>query len=356
MSFLRRRGRDWTLAILTLPSREAYLGQLVQSLAAAVDPARTELLILHNDGCEAVADDARARLEAQAGPVAVRFLRGHAEPTITRGRNALLAACRTGRIAFIDDDVTVHGDVLGSLEAAFAAEPLALVGLPSLQNDGDTPDKPRPDTPAVEHGPVRWMPVHGLLCAGYTAVLRRAGGFRERRRFWGEWTELNLRLWRLGLPTGFWLGGAHLRHWTAAPDSPTRNRARKERDIVWGLLCTALEYDAGVDAPGSEAFWRLISTRYLPYAFGRGLSAERVFAVMVELLPEFGAAWHGIQADRELARHHPFDFRPFQPLTEALVAGVRRHARRALRRVRVVPRRRYVPEVTFPSSLSVAPA
>jgi hypothetical protein len=355
MPLLNTPRRDWSLAILTLPSREEYLGRLIESLAAGVDASRAEILILRNDGTEPLSAEAQEQLQARAGAMPVRFLAGDVDPTITKGRNALLAACGTPRICYLDDDVTVHGDLLGSLDAALAAEPLALVGLPSYENDSDRLHKPRLDTPAVDQGKVRWMPVHGLLCAGYTEVLRQAGGFRERRRFWGEWTELNLRLWRLGLPTGYWLNGAHLRHWTAAPDSPTRNRARKEHDIVWGLLCTALEYDAGSDTPGSEAFWQLISTRYLPYAFGRGLSAERVFAVMVELLPNFGAEWTGIEADREVARCHPFDFRPFQPLSPAQVAGVRRYARRALRRVRGVSRY-LTPEVSLPTALQSAPA
>jgi hypothetical protein len=354
MSLLKIHRPDWTLAILTLPSREEYLGRLVQSLAATVDPARAEVLILRNDGLEPLAADARARLEALAGALPLRFLAGHADPTITRGRNALLAACRTARICYLDDDVTVHGDLLRSLDDALAAEPLALVGLPSFENDSDRLHKPRPDTPAVAQASVRWMPVHGLLCAGYTEVFRDAGGFRERRRFWGEWTELNIRLWRMGLPTGYWMGGAHLRHWTAAPDSPTRNRARKEHDIVWGLLCTALEYDAGVGTPGSEAFWQLIATRYLPYAFGRGLSAERVFAVTVELLPKLGAEWRSIEADRKRAQRHPFDFRPFQPLTMRQVASVRRYARRALRRVRAAAGG-LVPDTEMSLGMSPAP-
>lgn len=355
MSLLKPRRREWSLAILTLPSREEYLGRLIASLAATVDASCAEILVLRNDGTEPLSAEAQVHLRTLAGALPVRFLAGDADPTITKGRNALLAACETPRICYLDDDVTVHGDLLGSLDAALAAEPLALVGLPSYENDSDRRHKPRPDTPSVDQGKVRWMPVHGLLCAGYTEILRQAGGFRERRRFWGEWTELNLRLWRLGLPTGYWLNGAHLRHWTAAPDSPTRNRARKERDIVWGLLCTALEYDAGSDTPGSEAFWQLISTRYLPYAFGRGLSAERVFAVMVELLPSFGAEWTGIQADREVAHCHPFDFRPFQPLSAAQVAGVRRYARRALRRVRTASRY-LTTEVALPPPLRAAPA
>jgi hypothetical protein len=185
------------------------------------------------------------------------------------------------------------------------------VGLPSFENASDKLHKPRPDTPAVAQASVRWMPVHGLLCAGYTEVLQQAGGFRERRRFWGEWTELNLRLWRMGLPTGYWMKGAHLRHWTAAPDSPTRNRAHKEREIVWGLLCTALEYDAGVDTPGSEAFWRLIASRYLP-RLRRGLSAEASSPSSSSCC----RAWARVAAMRPTAacQTPSFDFRPFQPL------------------------------------------
>ena len=98
MSLLKIHRPDWTLAILTLPSRQEYLGRLVQSLAATVDPALGEVLILRNDGLEPLAADARARLEALAGALPLRFLAGQADPPITRGRNALLAACRTARI------------------------------------------------------------------------------------------------------------------------------------------------------------------------------------------------------------------------------------------------------------------
>ncbi|HEX5632299.1 MAG TPA: glycosyltransferase, partial [Gemmatimonadales bacterium] len=261
----------WTFAVLTLPSRTEYLRRLLASLDASVGTRPAEVSVLCNTTDGLPPAEIQARLRREAGGLPVTFAATPGKPSIADGRNRLLAQCRTPLVCYLDDDVTVHGDLLDTLEAALAAQPLALVGLRSYDNDTDVQHKPRESTPYHEDGALRYMPVHGLLCAGYTDTLRRAGGFNERRRFWGEWTELNLRLWRLGLPTGYAMEGAHLRHWTSAPDSPTRNRPGRERDVVWGLLCTALEYDAAAGAPGSDAFWHLIETRYLPYAFGADL-------------------------------------------------------------------------------------
>jgi hypothetical protein len=329
--------------VLTLPSRTEYLRRLLASLDASVGTRPAEVSVLCNttDGLPSAA--IQAELRREAGGLPVTFSATPVTPSIADGRNRLLAQCRTPLICFLDDDVTVHGDVLDTLEATLAAQPLALVGLRSYDDDTDVQHKPRESTPYHEDGALRYMPVHGLLCAGYTDTLRRAGGFNERRRFWGEWTELNLRLWRLGLPTGYAMDGAFLRHWTSAPDSPTRNRPGRERDVVWGLLCTALEYDASAGAPGSDAFWHLIETRYLPYAFGADLAPARVLASALELLPALVEAWPGISRDRALAMRHPFQFRPFHRLDAHDVSRVLVRARRLLfeerERWRSAPRR-----------------
>jgi hypothetical protein len=320
--------------VLTLPSRVEYLGRLLASLEEVVGtvPAEVHVLYNHADGTPSASVQAELRRLAGGLPLRVEGARG--SPTIAAGRNHLLAACRTPLICFLDDDVTLHGDVLPTLERALGAHPLALVGLRSLENDTDRAHKPRESTPYHEDGALRFMPVHGLLCAGYAATLRAVGGFNVRRRFWGEWTELNLRLWRLGLPTGYAMAGAHLRHWTSAPDSPTRNRPGRERDVLWGLICTALEYDAGAGTPGSDAFWDLVASRYLPYAFGADLAPARVLASVVELLPALATEWEDIARDRVAAARHPFHFHPFHRLDADDVRRVLRHAHRLLRRER----------------------
>lgn len=332
-----RRRMPWTFAILTIPARAAYLERLLASLAESVEPSAASVQVLYNARGPLPPDTVLDQLREAAGSLALDFAGNERDPTIPGGRNALLERCRSPLVAFLDDDITVHGDVLGTLESALAAHPLALVGLRSYENDGDRLHKPRESTPGHQEGAIRFMPVHGLLCAGYADVLHDLGGFNPRRRFWGEWTELNLRLWRHGLPTGYAMEGAYLRHWMSAPESPTRNRPGRDRDVLWGLICTALEYDAGVDTPGSDAFWELISTRYLPYAFGPDLAPAAVLAKAVELMPALAVEWRAIRRERSRASRHPFQFRPFHRIEPMDVALVRAWAEGELRG----PRRRW---------------
>jgi hypothetical protein len=224
----------------------------------------------------------------------------------------------------------LHGPVFATLAGALRAHPVALVGLPSLQAADDSPFKPRADTPFIEHAGLRHMPVQGMLCATYGDLLRDVGGFSPLREFWGEWTELNTRLWRLGFPTGYRTHGPHLRHWHDAPHSPTRHRADRARHIVWGLACTALEYDAVDAGPETDGFWTLIERRYLAYAYDPEVTPSDLFRTVLELAPRLAAHWPAIRANRARAMGDPFSFRPFQRLSIDDVLRVRRHAAAAL--------------------------
>jgi len=151
-----------------------------------------------------------------------------------------------------------------------------------------------------------------MLAASWTNLLRDLGGFNRRRRFWGEWTELNLRCWRHGLPTAYLMDGPKLRHWEDAPDSPTRNMDGRELHVLWGIICTALEYDAVNVSEATEAFWQLVEERYLSYSFGEELTPRTVLQATLSLMPELSASWSEITAFRELTRQHPFQFAPFR--------------------------------------------
>src|SRR5690606_5521099 len=150
--------------------------------------------------------------------------------------------------------------------------------------------------------------VQGLFAAGYTNLFRDAGGFNARRRFWGEWTELNLRLWRLGFPTGYAMSGGFLRHWEEAPDSPTRNLEGRELHVLRGIICTALEDDAVDVNEATSTFWQLVEERYLSYSFGEALAPRTVLQATLALMPEVSAAWSGISAFRQQVKEHPFPF------------------------------------------------
>lgn len=312
----------WTLSILTIPGREEYLERLVTSLAEARALRRARLSVVFNRDVRESPQDIERAVRRSCGRVPVDVSFNATAPTIVGGRQAQLNACHTERIAFIDDDLTVHGDLVDALDDGLARAPLALVGLPSRVNDTDVPFKPRESTPSVTRGGVRFMPVQGMLVAGYRRLLLDAGGFNPRRAFWGEWTELNLRLWRLGYPTGYVMDGPFLRHWENAPDSPTRNRAGRELDILWGLICTALEYEAEVISEDTASFWRLVEDRYLAYAFGSTLSPATVLSTALALAPRLAAEWPHIAAWRDRRRSDPFSFAPFQAMTAGDVAEV----------------------------------
>jgi hypothetical protein len=321
----------WTFTALTIPSREAYLGKLLDSIGRLEGRERIEVVVVYNAATPEEPLAVERRIQAMAPDLAVRVFVNTGELTIGAGRRVQLAVCRTPLVAFVDDDLTLHGDILGTLEDALRAHPLGIVGLPSYEEDSERRFKPRESTPYVNLDGVRFMPVQGMLCAGYRRLFADIGGFNPRRQFWGEWTELNLRMWRHGFPTGYVMDGACLRHWHKAPDSPTRSLGGRERNVLWGLMCTALEYDAVSITEATETFWNLAQDRYLAYSFGEQPTPKRLLATVLELMPRLSQEWGAMRAFAEAARAHPFQFMPFEPLTEEQVRAVLAHAEDAIR-------------------------
>jgi GT2 family glycosyltransferase len=306
----------WTITILTIPGREEHLRRLLSSITPET-ASRAVIHLVYNRSIRDDLADVERQLRAWAEGRTVEVYFNNGDPTISGGRNFQLNLVKTPLVCFIDDDLTLEGPVLAALEAALQNRPAALVGLRSYHGDSDDRFKPRDTTPHVAEGDFRWSVVQGMLAAGYTNLLRDAGGFNARRRFWGEWTELNLRLWRLGLPTGYLMTGPFLRHWEDAPDSPTRNLEGRERHVLWGIICTALEYDAVDVTEATATFWRLVEERYLSYSFGEELSPRTVLQHTLALMPEISAAWGEISAFREQTKKHPFPFAPFHAFTRA---------------------------------------
>ena len=320
----------WTFTMLTIPSRVEYLARLLQSMAELPSADRIDVVVIFNAATdeEPLAIEQRIRDMAPSLPIRV-YVNSH-EPSIGSGRRMQLSVCRTPLVAFIDDDLTVHGDVIGTIEDTLRSTPLGIVGLPSFDEDTDTRFKPRDSTPSVEVGGVRYMPVQGMMVAGYRRLFAEIGGFNPRRQFWGEWTEFNLRMWRHGYPTGYVLGRGFLRHWHKAPESPTRSMTGRELHVLWGLMCTALEYDAVSINEATDAFWRLAQDRYLAYSFGEQPSPKQLLASVLELMPKLSREWPAMHAFAEQARQHPFQFKPFEPLSEDQVRTVLAHAQQAI--------------------------
>ena len=318
--------RRWTISVLTIPQRERYVQALVESLVAARVTRIADVSIVYNwDSRESPSViEQRLRRACRGVPIQVAF--NTTEPTIAAGRQQQLNACKTPLICFLDDDITVHGDLIATMEHGLRTQPLGIVGVPSYVEGTSELFKPREQTPYVNHAGVRFMSVQGMLVGGYRRLFLDVGGFNQRRRFWGEWTELNLRLWRSGYPTGYVMDGAWLRHWHDAPESPTRNRAGREVDVLWGLMCTALEYDAVDITEETESFWKLVSERYLAYSFGPEISSQSLLSAFLRLVPRLMSEWSRIAEHREAAQRHPFRFAPFASFTEADVAAVIAHA------------------------------
>jgi len=312
----------WTFTMLTIPSRVEYLARLLQSMAQMPSAERVEVVVVYNAATTEEPLAIERRICAMAPSLAIRVYVNSTEPSIGSGRRVQLSVCRTPLVAFIDDDLTVHGDVIGSIEEALRTKPLGIVGLPSFNEDTDVRFKPRDSTPFVDLDGVRYMPVQGMMVAGYRRLFSAIGGFNPRRQFWGEWTELNLRMWRHGIPTGYVLGRAFLRHWHKAPESPTRSMSHREQYVLWGLMCTALEYDAVSINEATDAFWRLAQDRYLAYSFGEQPSPKLLLASVLELMPKLSREWSSMHAFAEEARKHPFQFKPFEPLSVEQVQAV----------------------------------
>lgn len=324
----------WTITALTIPGREPYLQHLIESLQAMDIPGGARLSIVYNRAIREELPEVEREVRSWAPEMDLEVHFNNGDPTISGGRNYQLNLVRTPLVCFVDDDITVHGDAFLTLEEAMRRVPAGLVGLRSYREATDEIFKPRDSTPHIITPEFRFQPVQGMLVASYANLLRDVGGFNPRRRFWGEWTELNLRLWRNGFPSGHAMTGGYLRHWEQAPDSPTRNMEGRARHVLWGLICTALEYDAVDMSHATEAFWRLVQERYLAYSFGEELSHQELLRATLELVPDLSAEWAAISAFRHEVAQHPFDFKPFQPLTEDDLHRVVPTARRALRSYR----------------------
>lgn len=333
----------WSITVLTLPERAAYLEKLLVSLNQTPIDGPAQLVVVYNARARGREHLKEARIRRLTPNLDVSVYFNTHDTSIVGGRNFQLNLCKGDLICFIDDDVTLHGRIFPNIEQVLRERPMGIVGVRSYANDTRTRFKPRPGTPSVTVGGIRYMPVQGLLAAGYRELFDDVGGFNPRRHYWGEWTELNLRMWRNGFPTGYRMtDDGFLRHWLDAPMSPTRNLSGRASFVLWGLICMAIEYDAVDATEATETFWQLVEERYLSYSFGRDLTPKVLLRTTLELMPQLSAEWPALARFKEAAAHHPFAFKPFQPLTAHHVRRVLRHANRAIEpyRRRVWGRRR----------------
>ena len=163
---LRRRSPLWTLCILTIPQRESYLKRLFESLRAlGMRRSRWELQLVYNWDTdeEPYSVERRLRKMGRGLPLSVQF--NVRNPSIVGGRVQQLALCKSPLICFIDDDITIHGDMLDVLEERLHQHPVGLIGVPSLIGETNRLFKPRRGTPHVDAHGLRFMSVQGMLVA-----------------------------------------------------------------------------------------------------------------------------------------------------------------------------------------------
>jgi glycosyltransferase involved in cell wall biosynthesis len=333
----------WSITVLTLPERKKYLEKLLRSLNETPIDGPAQLVVVYNSRTRGTEHLMEARIRKLVPSLDVSVYFNTQDTSIVGGRNFQLNLCKGDLICFIDDDVTLHGRVFPGLEELLGQRPMGIVGVRSYANDTRSRFKPRSSTPSVTVDGIRYMPVQGLLAAGYRELFDDVGGFNPRRQYWGEWTELNLRMWRNGFPTGYRMSGGYLRHWLDAPKSPTRNLEGRAAYVLWGLICMAIEYDAVDATEATETFWQLVEERYLSYSFGQDLTPKILLRTTLELMPQLSVEWAAMARFKEAAAEHPFPFKPFQPLSETDVRRVLRHAEKAIR-----PYRRHATSTTRP--------
>ena len=203
----------WSITILTIPKREEYLKKLIESINALEIRNPVEIVVVYNREVNEDLYKIEEQIISYSEKVPLSVYFNHYNPTIVGGRNFQLNICKSPLICFIDDDTTLHGNIFPALEDSLLKNPMGIVGLRSFVEDTEVLFKPRESTPHVDIKNIRFMPVQGMLIAGYRQLFTDIGGFNIRREFWGEWTEMNLRLWRNGFPAGYCMDGGFLRHW-----------------------------------------------------------------------------------------------------------------------------------------------
>ena len=117
----------WTITALTIPGRENYLQQLIQSLEATVIPGGARLVIVYNRAIREELVDVERTIRSWASNLEVEVHFNNGDPTISGGRNYQLNLVKSPLVCFVDDDVTVHGDAFLTIEEAMQRVPAGLV-------------------------------------------------------------------------------------------------------------------------------------------------------------------------------------------------------------------------------------
>ncbi len=325
---------NWTIGILTIPSRDLYLRRLINSLnqtqqgvvikvlynclkneqledlASGVsrDYRGVEVLYATNDGELKNSADESAKESYRR-----EFLfQRQKKYGISQARNQLLRSVETPLIAFLDDDCTLEGkDVFTKLEDSLRRTFLGFIGIPSYYNDSDIQFKPRIATPKQKIDGIVYTNVSGNFAASYARLLRDLKGFNERKNRL-EWADLNTRLQREGYPTGIDMDAGLIRHWADAPDSLTTMAKNRHLEMLYSLFSTALEFDCNGLFLASRKMWELVIA---DGNYQGELSQEQLLIDIYQVLHQIIEDKEEIEKYRDYLRSLPFSFMPFEPIS-----------------------------------------
>src|SRR5262245_56303333 len=104
-----------TFSILTIPEREPYLKRLLESILALGTNPLPCVNVIYNRRVEGALHRVEAQIRALAPKLPIDVFFNAGDPTIVAGRNLQLSVCRTPLIAFVDDDITLHGNIVDSI-------------------------------------------------------------------------------------------------------------------------------------------------------------------------------------------------------------------------------------------------
>src|SRR6187399_3201205 len=92
----------WTLSVLTIPQRERYLAQLLESLSESRLPSGTVVDVVYNWDTRERPHDVERRLRKVGRGLTLNVHFNMQRPTIGCGRVQQLNHCKTPLMAFID--------------------------------------------------------------------------------------------------------------------------------------------------------------------------------------------------------------------------------------------------------------
>lgn len=307
---------NWTLEILTIPSRDFYLRKLIDSTAEQIKGG-LNVRVLYNSPEDKNTKNLAEQLQRDYPSLQVFSYRSKDSfYGISEGRNHLLQGTETPLVAFIDDDCSFDGEShFEKLEDTLRKTSLALVGLPSLRNDSGRLFKPRKEAPKQLIENVTYMDIEGMFAAGYTQLLKDIGGFNERRRFRMEWVDLNTRLHRMGFTTGIDMNAGFLRQWFLAPDSATRGKKKRISEALYCFLSTIIEFDCCSEQELPERMFHVAEKYFLRQDNGKNLIQRELMREIAKEIPRVFEDRKSIERRRTFLRTLPFKFLPYEPIT-----------------------------------------